>query len=232
MVQERAPGWHRSLTVAQAAERLGVTAQRVRVLIADGELSASRFVGRWAIDPTSVERRMLLGRTTGRNFTLPHAWGVLFLADGLSAPWLNPVERSKLKALLAAQGLAVLRPRLGRRAARLAFRAHPSDLARIAAEPGLMLTGASASPRHGQGIIDSGYLEAYVRQGTASRLKKRYALGPSENPNVILRVMDPCPATFPTLPQAPTPAVAIDLLDDPEPRAQEVGGALLARYRP
>lgn len=46
-----------TLTVAAAAEALGVTPRRVRALIATGQLDARRHgVRTWAIDPAAIER--------------------------------------------------------------------------------------------------------------------------------------------------------------------------------
>src|SRR2546428_337039 len=97
---------------------------------------------------------------------------------------------SNLSADQAAQRLGVTRARVQR------LRAHPSDLQRLAAEPGLVLTGVSAAAGHGIDVVSPGTLEAYVPAAQLAGLAERYLLAPSPSPNVLFHVT-PQPWPFP-----------------------------------
>jgi excisionase family DNA binding protein len=51
----------KALSPVEAAIKLGVTPTRVRAMITDGKLAATKVGGRWTIDPKEVER-VLAGR--------------------------------------------------------------------------------------------------------------------------------------------------------------------------
>jgi excisionase family DNA binding protein len=218
------------LPVADAAVRLGVTAGRVRQLVASGELGARRFGRILLVDVESIERREQLGTAEGRRYSPQRAWGLLFLLDGLDAPWLDRVSRSKLRNLIARHDLASLRPRLVTRARCRRFRAHPSELGAIRHEPGLMRTGVSAAYEVGAQLIPGEEFDAYLTADHLDALVDRYKLRDSPEPNVTLRVLPTLTPGWPTRPVAPASAVAIDLADDTEPRAQEAAARLFARY--
>ncbi len=56
----------RDLTVAEAAERLGVIRRRVYAFIHDGRLPARAAGGVWLIDPADLEEFAALPRVPGR----------------------------------------------------------------------------------------------------------------------------------------------------------------------
>lgn len=219
-----------AVTVAEAAARLGVTPRRVLQLIETGELEAQRVGNLWLVRVTDVERRESVRLETGRRFSPGRAWGLLFLVDGLPTPWLDRFARSRLRAILAERGLAALRPRLAARGRPTGYRAHPSDLARLASVPGLMRTGAAAGAARAAGLLAPEHFDAYLSADRLSELTRQYRLRRSENPNVILRVTPTITSGWPDLPEAPAAAVALDLVEDPDPRTREVGASLLARY--
>lgn len=228
MTPSRARG---SRTVAEAAALLGVTANRVRSLIASGNLPAERRGRILLIPAEAVEARRALEASGGRIFTQANAWAVLFIASGLPAPWLDRRDRFRLRRHLAAHSLEALRARLASRARVESLRAHPGLLARLREEPALALTGASASPALALGLVGGpDIIDAYVRAADADVLRQRYSLRPSPEPNVRLRlVSDDLPAALRQGGAAPLAAVAIDLLEDPEPRLQQVGRAAMSR---
>lgn len=225
MVEESA------VSVPEAAARLGVTAGRVRQLVASGELNARRIGNVLLVDTESLDRRVQLGTLDGRRFSPRRAWGLLFLIDGLAAPWLDPVSRAKLRSFIAHHDLASLRPRLVTRAQRHQFRAHPSFLGAIRRDPGLMRTGVSAAYDVGADLIPGDEFDAYLAADHLDTVVDKYKLRESREPNITLRTTPALTLGWPVRPFAPASVVAIDLADDPEPRAQEAARRLFERYR-
>lgn len=218
------------LAPADAAIQLGVSVRRVYHLIASGRLPAERIGRRLLIERAAVDAWDNVRSPGGQPFSPQRAWGLLLLAVGEPAPWLDPVSRSKLRAVLRDRSLRELRSRLGRRAERHALRAHPSDLRRLADEPGVMRSGVSAAREIGLELIASEVLDAYVSELGFDRLVRRYRLRPSRDPNVILRRLPDLDFGWASRPVAPAAAVAIDLAEDPDPRSQEAADRALRRY--
>ena len=50
------------LSVSEAAERLGLSVQRVRALIAEGRLKAQKIARDWAIPETALEKITVHGK--------------------------------------------------------------------------------------------------------------------------------------------------------------------------
>ena len=71
-------------------------------------------------------------------------------------------------------------------------------------------------------------VEGYVAADCAEELVARHHLRASREPNVVLRVVRRFTPDWPPAHEAPLPAIALDLLEDPDPRAREVGYALIA----
>lgn len=220
------------LAPADAAIQLGVSVRRVYHLIASGRLPAERIGRRLLIERAAVDAWDNVRSPGGQPFSPQRAWGLLVLADGEPAPWLDPVSRSKLRAVLRDRSLRQLRSRLGRRSERNALRAHPSDLRRLADEPGVMRSGVSAAREIGLELIASEVLDAYVSERRFDRLVQRYRLRPSRDPNVILRRLPDLDFGWGSRTVAPAAAVAIDLAEDPDPRSQEAADQALRRYDP
>jgi len=91
-----------TLSVAEAAGRLGVSRRQVQRLVAAGTLGAVRgFGGALVVDAGSV-RRATLGRPgRGRPWAADMAWGALWRLSGLDTPWLTTPQRRRLVRLLA-----------------------------------------------------------------------------------------------------------------------------------
>lgn len=210
---------------------LGVSFQRVRILVSGGELPGRKVAGRWFVDRSAVERRGRDPKLSGRPYSSAHAWGLIALADGEPAPWLAPSDRSRLRRHLRERDLEDLHPLLVRRARRVALRAHPSDVPRIEREPDLVRSGVSAAAEHRLEIVAPGVLEAYVRGGAVERLKRRYHLQPSGDPNVILHVVDGRWPFDPERRVASRLAAVLDLLDDDE-RSRRAARRALRSYPP
>jgi excisionase family DNA binding protein len=216
------------LTASQVADRLGVSVSRVNQLVQRGDLRSSRIGAITVIPESEVERRLGTPPVDGRRFTPPNAWGILAMASGEDAAWLAPDTRYRLRGLLERDGLSAMRPRLVDRGRPRGFRAHRSLLPRIRKDDDLMLTGATAAAELRLGLLAGEAIHAYVADYALSGIKRRYRLQESDSPNVYLRVI-PWTDDRPPYRIAPEAAVALDLLEDEDPRAREVGKKLLQR---
>lgn len=217
------------LSVAEAATRLGVSESRVRQLIHARELRAERVQGRWLLPIEAIERRQDLLPARGRRLTPARAWGLLYLAADLPAPWLDRSARYRLRSLLELRGLRSLRSRLTTRGVPAPMRSHPSLLPKLLDEPVLMLSGATAATRLRLGLVADDVVDAYVDADNGADLVVRYHLRASRTPNVVLRFVPTFTPDWPHDHEAPLPAIALDLLEDTDPRAREIGRALIER---
>ncbi len=221
-----------ALPVADAARFLGLSPQRIRALVAEGNLPGQKVAGRWLVERSAVERRLRDPRLSGRPYSSAHAWGLIALAEGEPAPWLDASNRSRLRRLLREHDLQDILPALVRRGRRLKLRAHASDLPRIEAEPGVVRSGASAALEHGLEIVAPGVLEAYVPARRLSQIERRYRLKPSADANLFLHVVDG-PWPFASEQRvAPRLAACLDLLDHDDERSRRAGRRAMKTYRP
>jgi excisionase family DNA binding protein len=215
------------LGVAEAAAELGVSPRRVRQMLADGVLDGERVGRAWVIGSDQLRQAGHRRPEVGRPWSSASAWAVLALADG-GKPVLSPVERSRARKRLA-EGLDSVARRLGSRADRRSFYAHPSVLDRLADVPGVVRAGASAAPVHGADLVVGEGFEGYVRAGELDGLVSQFGLdGQAARPNVLLRVVDDAVWPFqPGQESAGRAVVAMDLLESDEPRTQRAGAELL-----
>jgi len=159
-------------------------------MISTGVLDATKVGGRWLVDPASIERRDRCANPVGRPFSEANAWGLLWVADGKEPDWLSPSALSRVRRRLREFGLVALAPRLRTRAIVRRFRAHPSDVERLAAEENVVRSGVSTIQEHDLLLAVPGRVEAYVRERDLKELVLRYALqSDSAKPNVLLRVV-------------------------------------------
>jgi excisionase family DNA binding protein len=227
MVREIDADW---MSTIEAAEALGLTSDRVRQLVASGGLRSRRVGGRYLVRRDDVEARIDAGAPSGRPFSPRRAWALVLLEEGVTPTGLDSVTLSKLRAVLRDRSLWAIRSRLGSRAERRDLRAHSSDLDRLESEEGVILTGGRHAREAGLGLVASdAMVELYVDRPTADRLAARYALRPSERPNVRLRVLPPGVAGWLGVRIAPRLAVALDLAEDRDPRAQAAAREALER---
>jgi excisionase family DNA binding protein len=220
----------RSISVREASRLLGVKPRSVLRLIADGELPARKDLGRYRILSADVEIRRGVGSIGGRRYAPPQAWGLIVLASGGSAPWLDRPARWRIEQQLARRPFLDLRHALAGRALPRRFAAHPDSIARLRAEPGLMRSGVDAAEVAGGGVIGSNdRFEAYVRPEQVAELARRHHLHEDLEGSVVLRALPAgaLPQPWPSV--APRMAIALDLLEDHEPRVRQVGRALLSR---
>lgn len=190
------------ISVAQAAERLGVSVPRIHQRIADGSLAAERVGSQWVVDERSLLRIEERGKA-GRPLSVRSAWAVIAASegdrDGLrpSGPAARARARKQLGRLLesaaepasgeaAVRDLAVsLRSLFRNRAERRPFRAAPADLTDLRDDErwaALVDLGASG--------IASSDIEGYLAASYLDGVVKDYLLVEADNEaNVVVHVI-------------------------------------------
>ena len=215
--------------MAEAAERLGVSPRRVRQMLSDGTIEGHRVGRGWSIEERAITTAAACRRPAHRPWTARSAWFVLALADG-TEPRCSSYERSRAERRLAV-GLPNLLDRLGSRARRLSFYTHPGTRDRIAVQPGVVRTAASASPERGLGIVGSGPLDAYLKSSDLQAIRDAFVMEErSERANVVFRAVEDQLWPFPGgASVAPPSVVAVDLLESQDERSRRAGAELLQR---
>jgi excisionase family DNA binding protein len=186
------------ISVAEAAQWLGVSDRRVQALAQDGRLPARLVSGAWLIDASDLGRPQARSRPMSPRV----AAGLLRM---LSEPGLNaaslglaPSEvsrlRSRLRALLADRDPAsLLASWLAREPRAMRLVVNPRDLPGIAADSRLVLSGIS-DPRSGLAIIDE--VEGHICAADLEDFSWEHMLGPEGRANVRLHV-SPGPLSSP-----------------------------------
>lgn len=218
------------MSVAKAADSLGISPSRVRVLVHRGDLLAEQSAGRWLIDAASVDQLAARPRRAGRPFNSRAAWALLAIAGNRSPDWVSVAERARLEEVLASRDVLDLAAQLGRRAVVEHWYVHPSLLDPIAAEDDVIITGARASDDLAG---ERSALDVYVHPEVVDHLRKAYqpALG-MRNANLVVRIVKG-PWPFSRHDRRSWPAVAaLDLLDEhpDDPRCREVAVRMLADH--
>lgn len=216
------------LSVPQAADRLGVTAARVRAMIGAGLLDAVKVGGRWAVSAASVEQRLASPGKPGRNLSPRRAWGLLLLASGLRPTWLGASEVSRIRSWLKSDRLDDVLSRLGKRATIHSLRAHPSDLRRLSQE--VVKAGISAASAYDIDLAPPGeLLDGYTSDNNLAKLRDRFALQISPRANVVLRAVQGLWPFAEGTSIAPVAVVAADLLESDDARERRAGEQLIRK---
>ncbi len=199
-----------AVSVAQAAQRLGVSVPRIHQRIADGSLSAERIGSQWVVDERSLLRVQERSKA-GRPYSARSAWAVIAASEddsdrvGVSGPAVSARVRMQLKRLLepaaepvaheeAVRQLVVsLRLVLRNRAGRHLLRAAPADLADLRAdERWAMIVDLGSSG------IASPDVEGYLDESLVEGILKDYLLVESDrDANVVLHVVSDGQYPFP-----------------------------------
>ncbi|MCW2792768.1 MAG: hypothetical protein JWO76_1866 [Nocardioides sp.] len=191
-----------SISVAQAAERLGVSVPRIHQRIADGSLVAERIGSQWAVDERSLLRVQERSKP-GRPHSARSAWAVIAVSEKDRdrmrprgpAAWAR--ARMQLKRLLepaerpasaedAVGDLAVsLRSVFRNRAQRRLLRAAPADLADLRADDRwAMLVDLGAIG------IASADVEGYLAESEVAGVMRDFLLVEADShANVVLHVI-------------------------------------------
>lgn len=231
----------RSLTVREAADRLGVGPVAVRQHIASGRLPAVKHGRDWWLEERAVERMARQRPAGGRPLSPAMAWAVVLLASGQEAAAKGAAGRdrywSRAHAWLREHPLREHASRLRARAKLEEFDAHPSELSRILDRPDVLATGISAGDAIGL-IGNASAVELYAPVSHRRAIIEAHALASGPGPVRIRWVPD---EVWPHLVRdgdrrAPRIAVLLDLLESDESRPRREAARALDhdqdRHRP
>lgn len=213
------------ISIPEAAVRLNLSAARVRVMAAQGQLPAAKIADRWVVERSVVEQRRKQNVPRGRRFTPQNAWAILMLAAGEDAPQLDPSVRSRFKRALALEGLQALAPRLGNRAEIFMYKAHAGEIPYVLEDEALLPSGISAAGPLEFGLLSGREADGYVARSKLRGFIAQHALSLAGiDCNVRLRVVsDDVWSILKGRPFAPRAAVALDLADELDPRSRAAG---------
>ena len=224
------------LVVADAAALLGVNLQRVRALIAAGEISATKVGSVWLVDPVSLAvYRHVRQPHGGRALAASTAWAALltrFAADAtpeLRAAFDLRDERRRRLLALAERDIDDWRWLARRRADVQRYDTRPAYVTRLAASDGLVPAGLSATTAAAAGLTEtSERFDAYAARETIERLVAKYRLRPAEDGNVTLRAVALEGDQLAAVLGSPLPelVIAVDLIEDRDARTNAAGRAL------
>lgn len=220
------------LSIPEAADELSLHPSRVRALAADGALPAIKIGRHWAIDRAAVARRLRGKHGAGRPFEPHNAWALLLLASGDKPDWLSAKEHWRFRQLLRVDGLSGLASRLERRGRRRELDAHPGELSHVLADRHLIRSGVSAAGSYELDLVSGAEADGYLAASRLNEFEHAHALEPASlgAGNVLVRVVPDSAWHFsPGQNAAPQAAVALDLVDDVDPRSQRAGRELLKR---
>ena len=227
------------MVVADAAALLGVNVQRVRALLAAGELSGTKVGPVWLVDPISLAVYRHVRQPHGGRALAPiTAWAALlsrFAAD--VSPEVRETfdvkgERRRRLLALAGRDLDDWRWLARRRADVQRYDTRPAYLERLRARPGLVCAGLSATNAAAAGLTESSArFDAYAAGSTIERLVREFKLRPAEDGDVTLRAVALEGAQLAMVLGSPLPdlAIAVDLIEDRDERTSAAGRALFRK---
>lgn len=189
----------RYVSVAEAAQMLGVHPQRLHQRIRQGSLVAEKIGNQWVIERDEL-RRLKHPAGPGRPLSAKSAWDLLAVADGDEAssglsPSARSRARSRLRNLLVQassadleEAAAHIAKALRNRAERALFAASPRDLPDLREDNRVHLSGVSL---HESGVSFGDVAEGYVSSDDLNALVDDYLLSPAPRAraNVILHVV-------------------------------------------
>lgn len=213
------------ISVAEAADQLGVSPVAVRLRLADGRLAGQRVGRQWLVDIRSLNDLKHNRPAPGRPMSPSVAWSVLLAASGdrVGAQEAVDDDRYYYRALkwLLHHSLADDRSRLRLRAEAERFHVHPAELRRIAERPDVVRTGVAAG---GQAGLVGGpqALELYAPASHREQFVRDHALESGDGPLLVRWTPD---SLWGLLDRdgdgaAPRAAVLLDLLEAQDPRAR------------
>lgn len=215
------------LTVREAAVRLGVGEEQVRRLVRSGQLVASRVGQTVVIDDDAVDARARLAVRAGRALAPATAWGALWELSAERATWMEPADRSRLRARLGRYDAQRLVAATRARAARHSLRVLPDYRASVLAAEGVLASGLAAAAAVGADIVSAaGEDEAYCSSTTLARLRRDYALSDRGQANLVLRIPR-FDLDLGGRERMPNAVVAVDLAESSDVRTRRAGLQLL-----
>ena len=227
------------MVVADVAALLGVNVQRVRTLLAAGELSGIKVGSVWLVDPVSLAAYRHERQPHGGRALAPvTAWAALLsrFATNLSPEVRETfdVKDERRRRLLALAGRDVddWRWLARRRATVHRYDTRPAYVERLRAKPGLVHAGLSATTAAAAGLTETPVrFDAYAATSTIDRLVSEFKLRPAEDGNVTLRAVALEGVQLAVVLSSPLPdlAVAVDLIEDRDERTSAAGRALFRK---
>lgn len=220
------------LTVAEAAERAGVSDRHVRRLAATGALEARRIGSTWLIDERALARRVRRAPSTGRTWSASTAWAAVdILSGGDGRAYVDQPRSSRLRARLRELGGPDLQRLAEQRAAVRRFHASPRARERVRGV--LFPSGVSAlvagDVARRFGLTPGGddrRVEGYL-VGDLDAVVSTLRLEPSAVGDVVVRRVpggvDPAPLL------GGDAVVALDLMDSDDARERAAGRDALER---
>ena len=213
------------MTVAEVADRLGITRASIHDLLRSGQLNSSGHAGRMLlVDRSSVERLAAAGTRRGRAWTARTAWAALALLSGQNPTWISSSEKSRLKSRLRdlnADAVCILARNKDKT---IRFRATPDGLAALTDH--LIASGASAmrddATAETFGMSGGGGIaEGYVMAGDARALADAFGLVEDPDGNAIIHEVDLAEPFAEG--RAPVAAIAVDLMGSLATRERSAG---------
>jgi excisionase family DNA binding protein len=222
-----------TMTTAEAAERLQVSARQVQRLVDNGSIRGAGRVGRsLLLDADSVLALVQQGTGRGRRWHADTAWAALWLLAGRSDVWQDNVSRrwhlrNRLEHMSVEDYIRSARTRADVRA----YRASASLLDDVAKE--VTGTGLSAlkdiDTATALGLAparSTDSLDGYVYRVDLDDLVERFFLVADNAGNLTLRVVDEGVVWLEQGGLAALEVVALDLAESLDPRLRSAG----ARY--
>ena len=185
------------IALADAADILGVSVERVRQLVVGGQLPGQRFGNVWVVPKDAVAARRHSPGVRGRPLDAVNAWQEILSGS-----------------------IDLLRPgRYQRRANVVRCEMSRADVGALPEMVGAMLGGVRAAIDLGEQLAPDDNLDLYLSAQSFAGLDKRVAYVPDAAGRIALRVVDH--RAWGLLPKgelAPPAAVALDLLESGDPR--------------
>lgn len=177
------------ISVREFAIRKKISERRVLQLIGQGDLKARRLSSQWLIDAAELSRRPNSSRPMSPKMSKAF---LELLSQKKNQDPLDPSEKSRLKCRLKKMKLdhdpvLLLNSWLRKRAEIQNYKINLVDLSNLASDLDVIPSGVSDSR---SGISSQDFFEGYVLKKDLGKLRRKYFLVASEQPNVILRIVD------------------------------------------
>ena len=229
------------LSVASAAEQLGLSAVQVRRLAREHKLVALSVGGQWVIPRSEIIRRRALESSSGRPLSAEMAWNVLGVVSGVLRGVSRPAEivdrRKKYRLNLRLRSA----PEIGRWPQWLSRRAephrvwiHPGRIEHFRMDDRVHAGGAYAAARAGSEIVASVPDRFYVRRRDWAKLSQHFRIEQvADGPVEIMVVPDSIPEVcWPDDGEDVDLAISlVDMLESSESRDRSVAARALSKVR-
>ena len=210
------------ISLADAAQQLGISPQRVQQMVAERQLPVRTFGNRIVLDTNLLAE--LGRRPAGRPLSANNAWALLAILSGDRPDFIDRTQLSKLRKLARDRDRTIRLLRFAQpRSTTHKLDFFPAQLPELASEVSL-ITGLFANVPELRLVKADETLDAYVSADALRKIKKRFKpVQSTSRPNALLRV----PSHPWVLQHGVTPIiVAADLLNDSNPRVARAAESL------